>query len=48
MFQNGVFATNNNSIKLEKKKTSFKTVAKYTAGGVLGLTGIGLIAFLCE
>ena len=45
MCQNGVFAATNNSIKVEKKKPSFKTVAKYTAGGVLGLTGIGLIAF---
>lgn len=43
--QNGVFATTNNSIKFENKKTYFKTAAKYTAGGVLGLTGIGLIAF---
>lgn len=29
---------------MKRKKTSCKTVAKYTVGGVLGLTGIGLIA----
>lgn len=46
MCQNGVFAATNNSIKVEKKKPSFKTIAKYTAGGVLGLTGIGSLIWL--